>query len=224
MAERKIEISIDEAVRYMGYRQQPNENEMKMINECRDMLLREIKPAWVYRAFDMEKCGEGIRLLGTQIILTGEDIKRQLDGCERCVLLCATVSVKADELIRRRESEDIALGFMTDCLASAAVESVCNAAEDELASRLEGKYLTWRFSPGYGDLPLEIQPQIINVLNAEKRAGVSCTDSLLLLPRKSVTAIIGISDKPIEKGRRGCAVCSMAKTCQFRKRGTHCGA
>lgn len=219
----KITIDVDEAIRYMGYRSAPDENQMKMIDDCRRLLESEIKPAWVYRAFDTEFTDGGVKLKGTELVFKGEDIRRHLDGCEQCILLCATASSKADELIRRRESEDIALGFMTDCLASAAVEAVCNMLEEELAKKLDGYNFTWRFSPGYGDFPLETQPQIINVLNAEKRAGVTCTKSLLLLPRKSVTAVIGISKNPIEKGRRGCAVCKMADRCQFRKRGTRCG-
>lgn len=218
-----IKIDVDEAIRYMGYRSAPDENQMRMIDECRDLLEREIKPAWIYRAFDIDFTQDGVALKGTKLVFKGEDIRRHLGGCEKCLLLCATASSKADELIRRKESEDITLGFMTDCLASAAVEAVCNSLEEELAEKLEGWYFTWRFSPGYGDFPLEIQPHIINALDAQKRAGVTCTESLLLAPRKSVTAVIGLSRTPIEKGRRGCAVCKMAGRCEFRKRGTHCG-
>jgi hypothetical protein len=221
MADWKIDV--DEAVRYMGFRTKPDEVQAVMINECRELLEKEITPAWTYRAFDIDFTEEGIALKGTKLVFKGEDIARHLKGCKKCLLLCATASSKADELIRRMESRDIALGFMTDCLASAAVEAVCNSLEKELAQKLEGWYFTWRFSPGYGDFPLDIQPQIINALEAPKRAGVTCTESLLLLPRKSVTAVIGLSEKPVEKGRRGCAVCSMAARCQFRKRGTHCG-
>lgn len=223
MSEKRLEINVDEAVRYMGYRSEPDEIQMDMILRCRDKLESELKPAWVYRAFDLQHCEDGVSLIGTKLKFTGEDIKRHLQGCGRCILLCATASSKADELIRRAESEDIALGFMTDCLASAAVEAVCNMIEEEIAEKLSGNYLTWRFSPGYGDFPLQIQPQIIKTLDAEKRAGVTCTESLLMIPRKSVTAVIGVSDKPLDKGRRGCAVCNMAGRCQFRKRGTHCG-
>lgn len=218
-----IKIDVDEAIRYMGYRSAPDENQMRMIDECRSMLEREIKPAWIYRAFDIDFTEDGVSLKGTKLVFKGEDIRRHLGGCEKCLLLCATASSKADELIRRKESEDITLGFMTDCLASAAVEAVCNSLEEELAEKLEGWYFTWRFSPGYGDFPLEIQPHIINALDAQKRAGVTCTESLLLAPRKSVTAVIGLSRTPVEKGRRGCAVCKMAGRCEFRKRGTHCG-
>lgn len=223
MPDIKFKIDIEEAIRYMGYRSPPDENQMKMIERCADTLEKEIKPAWIYRAFDITETERGIELNGTKLIFKGNDIARHLKGCEKCILLCATASAKADELIRRAESEDIALGFMTDCLASAAVEGVCNALENELSQKLGGWNFTWRFSPGYGDFPLDIQPLIIDALDAQKRAGVTCTRSLMLVPRKSVTAVIGLSRGALEKGRRGCAVCNMADRCEFRKRGSHCG-
>lgn len=218
------EIDINEAIRYMGYRETPTDEQMTMINDCAELLKEQITPSWVYRLFGLERSEEGLTLSGTSLLLRGRSIAEHLDGCESCILLCATAGVKADELIRLKESENILLGVMTDALASAAAEAVCNAAEREIADRLPGRSLTWRFSPGYGDLPLDIQPQILDILDAGKRAGVTCTDSFLLIPRKSVTAVIGVADKPIEKKRLGCTLCKMRGNCSFRKVGEHCGA
>ncbi|MCR5141263.1 MAG: hypothetical protein K6C68_01850 [Ruminococcus sp.] len=218
-------INIDEAVRYMGYRGfTPGEQEKALILSCEKQLREYIEPAWVYRAFPTEQTDEGILLKGTTLTLTGEDIRSHLEGCGRCVLLCATAGAKADELIRLKEKEDLVQGYITDCLASAAVEGVCDSLEAELSKRLADKYLTWRFSPGYGDLPLDLQPKILAVLEAGKRAGVSCTGSLLMIPRKTVTAVIGISDTPIVRKKQGCAACSMKDRCTFRKAGEHCGS
>lgn len=223
MSEISFKINIDEAVRYMGYRSAPDERQLEMIRSLAVMLEEKLQPAWVYRVFGLDFTNNGVLLKGTNLLLTGESAARHLSGCDSVVLLCATASAKADELIRLKEREDIALGFMTDCLASAAVEAICNELEKELAARLSTKFFTWRFSPGYGDLPLDIQPKILDVLNADKRAGVTCTNAKMLIPSKSVTAIIGLSDMPIEKGRRGCAVCNLSGKCEFRKRGVHCG-
>lgn len=219
----EFKINIDEAVRYMGYRQPPAAQQLGIIREIAGLLEKQLEPAYVFRCFKTENVSGGIRLVGSGVTLRGNSIREHLTGCDSAVLLCATVSSKADELIRAKETEDIALGFMTDCLASAAVEAVCDAAEAQIAERLSDKYLTWRFSPGYGDLPIEIQPSIINALEAGKRAGVCCTDSFMLIPRKSVTAVIGVSDKPVPRANRGCAGCAAADNCDFRKRGIHCG-
>ncbi len=217
-----IKIDIDEAVRYMGYRSVPDEEQLKKIKKQAELLEKSLKPAVIYRIFDLDETFYGVKLKLSNITFAGEDIRRHLAGCEKCVLLCATAGLKADELIRRAQTEDISLGFMTDCLASAAVEAVCNRLEQELIEMLPDWHFTWRFSPGYGDLPLSVQPQILDVLNAQKRAGVSCLESLLMVPSKSVTAIIGLSREPVENKRRGCSICSMAGRCDFRKRGIHC--
>ena len=78
-----------------------------------------------------------------------------------------------------------------------------------------------RFSPGYGDVPLEIQKDIVMLLDCAKRIGVSLNDSLLMSPSKSVTAFIGLQepsgkmDKREVKSTNKCAAC--AKTdCDFR--------
>ena len=106
---------------------------------------------------------------------------------------------------------------------SALVEQGCDAAEAELKARFPDFYLTDRFSPGYGDLPLTLQPSICAALNAQRRLGVTVTPSLLLNPSKTVTAFIGLSDRPQQARIRGCAFCAMRETCTLRKGGKHCG-
>ena len=112
---------------------------------------------------------------------------------------------------------------VADSMASAAVEQVCDAAEAEIMREFAGQYTTWRFSPGYGDFPLEIQGKFLDVLSAPKRIGLNITDGGLMAPCKSVTAVIGVADKEIERKRRGCSVCNMREHCAFRKKGEHCG-
>ena len=96
--------------------------------------------------------------------------------------------------------------------------------EKEIKEKInKDNFMTWRFSPGYGDLPITLQREFVRVTDAEKRIGLTVNEGGILLPRKSVTAIIGLSKEPIPKQRRGCAYCNMNKTCQFRRGGTHCG-
>lgn len=127
-------------------------------------------------------------------------------------------------LIRRLETEDMTKAVMTDFLASAAVEQVCDHVDELVKNELGMFNQTWRFSPGYGDLPIEIQRDFLAVLDAQKRIGLNATENNILTPRKSVTAVIGLSENEISKGRRGCASCNMRDVCQYRKRGEHCGS
>ena len=112
--------------------------------------------------------------------------------------------------------------LLLDALGSAWVEAGCDEAEKELAGRFPGMHLTDRFSPGYGDLPLRIQPDVLAAADATRRLGVQVTESCLMIPQKTVTAVIGLSDKPQPASIRGCANCPMRGTCGARKGGTTC--
>lgn len=82
--------------------------------------------------------------------------------------------------------------------------------------------MTWRFSPGYGDLPLETQRELVRVLDTHRKIGVSLTGSCLMMPSKSVTAILGISDTKRDERKNKCDFCNNRERCAFRKRGTRC--
>lgn len=219
-----LELNRAEALRYMGYKdKEPDENVMNIIDECESVLLKSVKPRYTYKLFDIKTLENGISVLGTSLLFEGNNIKEHLKGCDKCILLCATVSAEVDKIIRSYETIDMTKTVISDCLASAAVEEVCNQAEIEIKEKLPDYNFTWRFSPGYGDFPLTIQPEFLNVLDAQKRIGLSCTESLILIPRKSVTAVIGISKDPISKGKRGCVSCNMRDRCEYRKKGDYCG-
>ncbi|MBR4554595.1 MAG: methionine synthase [Ruminococcus sp.] len=211
------------ALIYMGARGRDASELMPLVDECADRLAEAVFPRYIYRLFPISRTPEGIAVEGTGLVLRGSSIADHLEGCESCVLLCATLSAGADTLIRQLSAYDMASSFVTDCLASAAVETVCDEAEREMAERLPDKFMTWRFSPGYGDLPLESQWRILSVLDAPKRIGLNVTESMMLVPSKSVTAVIGVSDREVSREKRGCTGCAMYKDCTFRKGGGHCG-
>ena len=60
------------------------------------------------------------------------------------------------------------------------------------ASLAPGEKLMPRRSPGYGEMPLSLSREIVDRLEATRRIGVAVTDSCLLVPSKSVTAICEI--------------------------------
>lgn len=211
-----------EAFRYMGQRGEPPKELVAVAEECETRLLEAMSPRFVYAVFGLER-GECLSVSGTSLRLEGESIRKHLRDCEKCVLMAATLGAGVDHVIREYESAAVEKAFAADALASAAVEQVCDAAELEIRERLAGSNLTWRFSPGYGDLPLDVQRDFVEILNAQRRIGLTVTDSLILIPRKSVTAIIGISDKELAPQNRGCSTCVLQEKCEFRKRGERCG-
>ena len=87
----------------------------------------------------------------------------------------------------------------------------------------QGFFLTTRYSPGYGDLPIGIQRNFIRLLDTVRRIGLNVSDSGIMIPRKSVTAIIGISEAEKKQEKLGCKGCNLVKTCRFLRRGMTCG-
>lgn len=217
-------LNREEAFRYMGSKgREIPENLTALSEECEKKLLSAIAPKYCWKVFDIEKTAEGIEVKNTPLIFKGNDIAKHLEGCEKAVLMCATVSLGADNVIRSYGAAAMEKAVIADSLASAAIEQVCDIAEAEIQRQLVDYNFTWRFSPGYGDFPLEIQGDFLKVLDAPKRIGVNITQSLMLMPSKSVTAVMGLSKVEISKGRRGCGCCNMKDKCEFRKRGSHCG-
>lgn len=216
-------INRAEAFRYMGMRGEIPEKISTLADECESRLLSAANPKfhWIY-ANIADISEDKVTLSGHRLVLRGRDISAHLDGCFGTALLCATLGDGVDKLLRTVQAEDMAKALTADALASAAVEQVCDIAEKEIGERFAGKFLTWRFSPGYGDFPLECQGDFLAAVNAMRTVGVCVTDGGLLTPTKSVTAVIGISENPIPQKRRGCETCQIREKCMFKKTGGHC--
>lgn len=220
-----LKIDPAEVLRYLGYgTSRPDPVVAAQLEEAIRAAERLTKPAAVYRSFPLRRKDEGIALENTNLVLTGETARSMLAECERCILLAVTAGSALDGEIRRRQVRDMAGALLFDSAASCAAETICDRLTDDLEREYEtrGLFLTDRFSPGYGDLPLEIQPAVIRTLAADKVIGITVTSGMLLLPVKSVTAIIGIADTPQPKRITGCSHCKMNTTCNFRKAGTTC--
>jgi hypothetical protein len=217
-----LPISKSEAARYMGVKGEPDEAVAELLDRAERLVREKVRPKYVYLETDVSFTDEGVVLGAMTEPLTGEDIRRHLKGCTRAVMLAATLSQEADKLIRQAAVTNMAESLAIDCICSAAIEQVCDRAEEEIFAEHPAPYRTWRFSAGYGDLPITLQRGFILALNAQRRIGLTVTDSSLLIPSKSVTAIIGVSDTPVERGRKGCAVCSMKDNCEYRRTGRVC--
>ena len=141
--------------------------------------------------------------------------KRQ---CQEVILFAATLGAGVDLLLRRYSRLSMSRAVVLQACAAARIESYCNEINDKLKAEAaeEGLYLRPRFSPGYGDLPLSCQPDFCRVLEAEKTVGITLTESFLMMPSKSVTAVIGVSKIAAGCVKEGCEVCSN-KNCLYRR-------
>lgn len=203
-----------EAIRYLGGAGLSLNYRMDVLmDECEKEILKKVNPKFLY--IEKELPCEGI--------LHGNDIKSHLDGCEKAVMMCATLGADIDKLIRISQITDMAKAVVLDSFASVAIEQVCQKVDELIAEKYPDYYLTFRFSPGYGDYPIELQKDFLRILDAPRKIGLAVNDSFMLVPTKSVTAVLGLSKNPIEQKKRGCAVCNMRDKCKYRRNGEHCG-
>lgn len=121
-----------------------------------------------------------------------EDLCKNLKGCSEAFIFASTLGIGIDRFLQKLSLTSPSTLFIADGIASALAESVC----DETELQIKGNLLcNPRFSPGYGDLPLEIQPHILRILNAQKLLGVTIGKQLLMTPTKTITAIMGIKNE-----------------------------
>ncbi|MBR3560652.1 MAG: methionine synthase [Oscillospiraceae bacterium] len=218
-----MEPNVDEILRYLRVRGEAPEPLRAQVETAARELADSLPPRYVYRAFPLAWGGDGVTLAGSGVTLTGDLAKKMLQECDRAVLLCCTLGMEFERRLRALERRDMGKAVILDACGSAWVESGCDAAEREIAERFAPRCLTDRFSPGYGDLPLALQPAVLTALDARRRLGIHLSDSFLMTPSKSVTAVIGIADTPQPARVRGCGYCAMKMTCDYRKGGTTCG-
>ena len=133
-------------------------------------------------------------------------------------MLAATLGTEIDYLLYRYGRFEMSRAVVLQAASAAMIETYCDMVCEELAERYEAKglYLRPRFSPGYGDLSLSCQPDLLQELEAGKRIGIKLTESLLMTPSKSVSAVVGVSKKPHRCEVKGCEACGKTD-CLYRR-------
>lgn len=176
------------------------------------------------------ECGKGlvprVALEGCDLVLEGNSIAEHLRGAYKVALMACTLGAVSEREMRKHEAISVADGVMFGACCSALVEAAANVTEDLIVRFAKDTGLTtnWRFSPGYGDLPLTAQPAFLRALDASRRLGISVTSTNMLVPVKSVTAVLGLFEKSADGGeaRDACAICRLRDGCELRKRGVTC--
>ena len=221
MEARLTEIDRGEMLRYLLWQGGAIPEEVDAALRRGEERLRETaQPRAVWRVFDYRP---GEPLGGTAYIPEGEDVRAFLADCDQVILLAVTLGAGPDLLQRHLRLHDMSGALILDAAGSAAVENVCDNLCADLAAAFAPRHLTDRFSPGYGDLPLNQQRWFFSLLDINRRLGVSLTESGLMVPQKTVTALVGVSDREQPKRPTGCESCALAERCAFRKEGKRCG-
>jgi len=219
-----MKIDKKEVLRYLGYKNQEIDNSLiDLIEECCKEVINICKESFVYEIFDIERKDNEIFLLGSTLILKDNDIINHLASSKKCLVMAATLGVEVDRRIAYYSRIDITKGLIMDACATTAIENLCDELQTHIMEKSleDNLHITNRYSPGYGNFSIDNQSNILNVLGAYKKIGLSVTESNIMLPRKSVTAFIGLGENVNVKPNDKCMNCKNTD-CAFRKDGGYC--
>lgn len=195
-----------EALRYLGVRGQ-DANMERLVREG-FAALGAAAPSHVTQALSLQE---------VLAAFPSRSLSAHLKGAAEAALLAATLGAEADRVIRRAEAVDTALATVIHACAAAKIEAYVDAVH----AAIPGARAT-RFSPGYGDFSLAAQKELLSLTDAGRRLGLYLTDGCMLVPTKSITAIIGIGGEgPGGCRAPKCAACPM-RDCAFRKEAPEC--
>lgn len=177
-------------------------------------VLAAVRPAAYWQLVKVEGCANAYRV--GPLELASRNLYRELASCPHAFLFCATLGAGVDALLRQTACMSAADLVMVQAVAAALIEAYCDECETRMAAEVAaaGETLRMRFSPGYGDLPLATQKPLLAALDAQRRAGITLSETFLMMPSKSVSAIIGAG--PAGGARpRSCQRCGK-QDCEFR--------
>lgn len=247
-----LRLDREEALGYLGYSgQRVDPDLLSRFGRIVDGCERDLRPSWVYDVFDVDgertrprdgrpESGEGsdaeshasgmqepgVGLFGTSLVLPGRDIADHVRGARKVALMACTLGVASERALRAYAAVSPTDALLYDAAASALVEAAANEAEAAIAAWADerGLYAGPRFSPGYGDFPLSVQPAFLAAIDATRRIGLTTIESFMLVPSKSVTAVVGLFDhrQPGRDTRTECGPCRLRDCCHLAERGGSC--
>lgn len=214
-----MEIRKSEIFRYLGYKKNQYDTETEMlVDEITEKLLSVISPKSLYREYPLYMTDDKIEIGGHGgMLIDSKGLKKNLDGCDKVMLFAATLGAEADALLRRYQVSSMVKAAVAQAVCTELIEAYCNETVESIkAEKLKtGYFLRPRFSAGYGDFNLSHQRDFFRMLDLTKNLGIYLTDECLMVPTKSVTAVIGISKQNGNTQNEKCSNCNK-KDCEYR--------
>ena len=175
----------------MGARQSAVDEELLLrINEVLPKFIASLRCKACYAVVPIEINGADIDL--NLFSVCSEHLVKCLLGCTHAIVFAATIGVDADRLRRVASVSSPLNHLIYDAMGTTAIECFCDELYDDWVKEFAEFKLCPRFSPGYGDLRLETQIDLLRALDAQRKIGLTLSDSMLMIPQKSVTAIVGL--------------------------------
>ena len=202
----EAQVDVADALKFLGHRGQLMDAELEgSVNSITEEV-NGLQPRGLWQAFPIAKTsGEGVQLQGTALFLPGSHIARHLDGAREAVLMAVTLGADSERLLKRSACISATDGLIADACASSLVEEAANGISRLVAEEAQAQGLRAgkRFSPGYGDFPHSAQGDFLRAIGAEKLLGSRLTEGDLMVPTKSITAVIPLFDEEAERESHG---------------------
>jgi len=209
-----MKIPDKEILRYLGYGGSVADEQItQQIRYVSAGLFEYTHPKSIYGIWDCRVTPPVVEIGGIRI--NSGSLSKHLSGCERVALLAATLGAGTDELIRRYSVREMEKAAVAGAVCAAMIEAYCGQIEEEIMQKpgVSGLHPTARFSPGYGDFDIAHQKDILKLLDCSRKIGLTMTDGYMLVPSKSVTAVIGFSAEKKYVGGK-CERCDK-ELCEF---------
>lgn len=163
-----------------------------LFKECEQELLPRLQYMAVTEMFDIAFLNGKINLGFATV--ESKSLMRNLKDCSKIYLFAATIGMMPDRLIKKYTAVSMAKAVVMQAVGASAAECWCEEIDERIQKLAAdaGFSTRPRFSFGYGDTPLSLQRRVFDALDVEKRLGITLTESFLMYPTKSVTAVIGL--------------------------------
>ena len=214
-----IDIDIKEVYRYLGYHKKtqviPTDEVDALIRSCIIEMEKVVEPRCMIKRFPIIREGHILNLGGLRV--ESKNLSKNLEDCTEVYLLAGTIGIEVDRLIRRAELTKMSQAMVYQAVGAAMIESYIDSINNVIRNEALGRgvYVRPRYSPGYGDFPLYHQKAFLDIVEGDK-IGIHLTDTYLMIPSKSVTAVIGCSKVNRNCVLSGCEVCDQID-CSMRR-------
>lgn len=191
-----VQVSRKEIYRYLGYGNHLPDAE---IQELVEQSIEDLQPCSfrsVQKCFSIDVLTEN-EIWFADIHIRSKDLGKNLKNCTKCVCMAATLGPLPDRLIQRAKILDLSKAVVLQAVGCALIESYVDQINEQIRqdAQNQGYICHPRYSCGYGDFDLNHQKDFIRLLEMPITIGVSLTQGNLMIPNKSVTAVIGWEKK-----------------------------
>lgn len=211
----KIEnIDNNQVYRYLGMGKNHTPEIDSLIKKNMPKVLSLVKPQACYLIVDSLVRADEVDF--SYFAFRSKNLSKLLADCSKTILCCATLGQNIDFFIRQSFVVNKAEALVINSIAICAIEKYMFELSRFFKEEYKEYNLRPRFSPGYGDVKIEVQKDLLPLLDTKRKIGVALNDSLLMTPEKSVSCFIGLSPNggcvSLEKD---CDECSNTN-CEFR--------